>query len=268
MSLPKKIFSIILLLLVSALAVSQLIKNFGQAKKNARIIFAFHRETLYCRCRFDARLQVDLKSCNMQSAAKFKRARRVEWEHMMPAENFGNQFACWREPLCKKRNGKQYRGRACCERIDPKFRQAEAELYNLWPAVGLVNQARSNYRYSKLNPHTTFYGCPITIDSATRRVEPADYAKGIVARANLFMSYKYGIHLSEAQRTLFLMWDTQFPPSNIEKQWAQKVAEVEGYDNPYIVVRENDYLNLINKLKSFFNEKDDFLIDILRAYFK
>ncbi|MGQ3887863.1 endonuclease [Legionella sp. CNM-1927-20] len=267
MTLLRRIYSIIFLSLISALAFSQPIKNFGQAKKHARILFAFYRETLYCRCKFDARLQVDLKSCNMQAAARFKRARRVEWEHMMPAENFGNQFACWREPLCKKKNGKQYRGRACCGRIDPKFRQAESELYNLWPAVGLVNQARSNYRYSMLETHTTFYGCPITIDSASRRVEPADYAKGIVARANLFMSDKYSIRLSEAQRTLFLTWNSQFPPSDREKQWAQLIAKIEGYENPYIFNREADYLNLINKMPIFLKEHD-YLFNILQVLFK
>ncbi|WP_131781534.1 endonuclease [Legionella gresilensis] len=267
MTLLRKICSIICLLLISAVVVSQLVKNFGQAKKNARVLFAFHRETLYCHCRFDARLQVDLNSCNMQSAAKFKRAHRVEWEHMMPAENFGNQFACWRELLCQKQNGKLYRGRACCERIDPKFRQAEAELYNLWPAVGLVNQARSNYRYSMLDTHTTFYGCPITIDSSTRRVEPADYAKGIVARANLFMSYKYKIRLSEAQRTLFLSWDEQFPPNDIEIQWAQAVAKIEGYENPYIFNREDDYLNLINEVPTFIKSHEN-LFNLIPVLFK
>lgn len=86
----------------------------------------------------------------MEAAADKKRALRLEWEHMMPAENFGRQFACWRVPLCRHSNGSPYKGRACCEKIEPRFRQAEAELYNLWPEVGLLNQLRSNYRYAEL----------------------------------------------------------------------------------------------------------------------
>ena len=170
----------------------------------------------------------------MQSASSIKRARRVEWEHMMPAENFGNHFPCWREPLCTKKNGKQYKGRACCERIDPEFRHAEAELYNLWPAVGLVNQARSNYRYSPVQPNTLFYGCSISIDKSARKVEPADSVKGIVARANLFMAQHYAIRLSDQQQQLFTAWSKQFPPSVWEKEWAAHVAQTEGYTNPYI----------------------------------
>ena len=92
----------------------------------------------------------------------------------MAAQHFGQHFACWRERLCFKKNGKSYRGRKCCQRRNKEFRQAEAELYNLWPAVGLVNGARSNYRFSMLNHATLFYGCPITLDKSLCRVEPAD----------------------------------------------------------------------------------------------
>ncbi|STX81392.1 putative endonuclease-1 [Legionella busanensis] len=93
-------FTTILMLSFSVLALPS--KTFTQAKKQARIVFALQRETLYCHCKFDARLRVDLASCNMQSAFGIRRAHVVEWEHMMPAENFGNHFACWREPLCIK----------------------------------------------------------------------------------------------------------------------------------------------------------------------
>ncbi|STX81384.1 putative endonuclease-1 [Legionella busanensis] len=84
-------------------------------------------------------------------------------------------------------------------KIDKQFRQAEGEFYNLWPAVGFVNSVRFNFCYNMLENHTSFYGHPITINKKSRRVEPADFAKGIVASANLFMSYKYDIELSEAQ---------------------------------------------------------------------
>lgn len=90
-----------------------------------------------------------------------------------------------------------YKGRKCCEKIDATFQRAEAELYNLWPAEGLVNQAR----------------------------------------ANLFMADTYGIELAKRQRQLFLSWDKRFPPDPWEIQWATKVAAIEGYTNPYILQR-------------------------------
>lgn len=156
----------------------------------------------------------------------------------MPAENFGRHFACWRELQCT-RQGKAYKGRKCCQQTDALYRKAEAELYNLWPAVGLVNQARSNYRFSMLESKKGFYGCGIEIDTKLRKVEPPNRAKGIVARANLFMSDKYNVSLSPAQRKLFNAWNHQFPPTPWEISWAAQVAQVEGYSNPYIDAYNN-----------------------------
>lgn len=208
-------------------------RNFQEAKKVARILFAANPVTLYCRCKYDASFKVDLDSCGMLSATHIKRARVVEWEHMMPAENIGQQLQCWREKICVSK-GKSYKGRKCCEKIDTRFQKAEAELYNLWPAVGLVNQVRSNYRYSPLPNEDDFFGCNFKVDKTLRKVEPADDAKGIVARANLFMSRQYDIQLSDAQRKLFETWNKEFPPSLWEKQWASEVAQIEGYPNPFI----------------------------------
>jgi deoxyribonuclease-1 len=126
---------------------------------------------------------------------------------MMPAENVGNHFKCWREPICTKKNGQSYKGRACCEKVDAQFWLVESELYNLWPAVGLVNGARANYRYGIVDTPTEFYGCPMRISVLLRRAEPPNYAKGLVARANLFMSERYGVRLSDSQRQLFEAWD-------------------------------------------------------------
>lgn len=207
--------------------------TFQKAKKIARIIFSAHPKTLYCGCHFDALMRVNLASCHMQSAASLARAHLVEWEHMMPAENFGRHFLCWREAVCHSHK-KSYKGRKCCKKIDPLYRRAEAELYNLWPAVGLVNQARSNYRFAELQTDQTYYGCQFKVDNQVRKVEPSNHAKGIVARANLFMADKYHIRLSKAQRALFLKWSICYPPDSWEKKWAATVAKLEGYNNPYI----------------------------------
>lgn len=208
--------------------------SFGSAKRQMNKIFSDHRVTLYCACPFNQYKQVDLKSCGMEEAIQRKRAQRAEAEHMMPAENFGRQLPCWRERLCTKKNGKRYRGRRCCKKISSSFRRMEAELFNLWPAVGLINQARSNYRYSPLPWRHGYYGCDFKFDSKLRKAEPGNRAKGIVARANLFMAQKYAIKLSAAQRKLFKAWDKQFPPCAWEKTWAKRVAVIEGYPNSYI----------------------------------
>jgi len=208
--------------------------SFPQAKKLALNIFKQYPVTLYCQCRFDTKKKVDLSSCNMSQAEPIKRAHRIEWEHMMPAENFGRHFPCWREKLCTDKRGRAYRGRKCCEKISPEFRKAEAELFNLWPAVGVINQMRSNYRYSPLEGSHNTYGCNFISDKKLRKAEPADISKGVVARANLFMSDKYQINLSKSQRKIYEAWHQQFPPNAWEQAWAMAVAAIEGYENPYI----------------------------------
>lgn len=218
------------------------LSSFSLAKKIASHLFQNHRVTLYCRCQYTKSNVVDLSSCNMQLAESIKRAHRVEWEHMMPAENFGKQLRCWTEEICIQ-NNKRNKGRQCCEKVDSTFNAMEGELYNLWPSVGLVNQARSNYRYGILEEESTFYGCNFKVNSKLRKAEPSSKAKGIVARANLFMAKKYNLNLSASQKGLFEAWNIQYPPSNFEKQWASNVAEIQGYKNPYIISEKIEALN-------------------------
>jgi deoxyribonuclease-1 len=110
----------------------------------------------------------------------------------------------------------------------------EGELYNLWPSDGLVNQLRSNYRFSAPASGEKVGDCNFWVDKKARKVTPDDDAKGIVARATLFMSDHYQIPLSKSQRRLMVAWHKMYPPSVWEKEWARNVAEIEGYKNSYI----------------------------------
>jgi len=222
------------ILLLYSVFVSASPNNFSQAKIIAAQLFQQHSETIYCRCAY-LNKEVHLASCNMQSADLIKRAHRIEWEHIMAAEHFGKAFDCWNKPLCEHK-GKYYKGRACCGQIDPNYRHMESELYNLWPEVGVVNQARSNYRFVSDIDSEGFYGCELKLDKKLHQVVPPDAAKGIVARAYLFMAYHYTIPLSGDEYDLFMRWHKQFPPTPWEITWANQVADIEGYINPYILI--------------------------------
>ncbi|QIN30684.1 endonuclease [Legionella longbeachae] len=223
----------LLLCLISTYSYAESPGSFTQSKKIAAQLFQKHPQTIYCQCSYEDK-EVNLASCGMEAANPIKRAHRIEWEHIMAAEHFGQQFACWREPLCEDKNGKPLKGRRCCEKKDDRFRHIEAELYNLWPEAGVVNQARSNYRFGVLPEHPSYLGCGMKIDKSSRRAEPPDSAKGVVARAYLFMSEHYGLSLSPSQKKLFIGWNKKFAPSTWEKQWALQVALIEGYENKYI----------------------------------
>ena len=91
--------------------------------------------------------EVDFTSCGYMPQKDNKRAHRIEWEHVVPAEAFGQSFKEWREghPDCVDNRGKSFKGRKCAEKVNPEFRQMQADMYNLYPAVGEVNGLRSNY---------------------------------------------------------------------------------------------------------------------------
>lgn len=68
-------------------------QSFNKAKKilEHEIVFD-HRVTLYCRAPFDKDKWISLPE-GFTTQAHQKRANRVEWEHVVPAENFGRFFA-------------------------------------------------------------------------------------------------------------------------------------------------------------------------------
>ena len=49
------------------------------------------------------------------------------------------------------------------------------------------------------------------------------------------MAEKYNIRLSPFQEMLFRAWDKLFPPTAWKRKWATEVAQVEGYENHWII---------------------------------
>ena len=88
------------------------------------------RKTLYCGCKFDGKL-VDQYSCGFESRTNSERSKRIEWEHVVPAAKFGQNFSAWKEkylyPECKGLSGRE-----CAEVVDEDYRLMESDLYNLF----------------------------------------------------------------------------------------------------------------------------------------
>jgi deoxyribonuclease I len=86
-------------------------------------------------------------SCGYQPKRNAKRAKSLWWEHVVPAEAFGQSFREWREghPSCVDRKGQPFKGRNCAKKMALAFRFMEGDLHNLQPAIGEVNGLRFNY---------------------------------------------------------------------------------------------------------------------------
>lgn len=197
-----------------------------------RQVYFDHRVTLYCSAEFDA--QKNMRPLTgFTTPAHEKRANRVEWEHAVPAENFGRAFTEWREgsPECVNKNGKPFKGRRCAEKVNMEYRHMQADMYNLFPAIGAVNAVRSNKQYSVLPSAPSAFGsCPAKVDG--NRFEPPDRAKGQVARASLYMADSYPKYrLSSQQQKLFEAWDKMFPVDAWECMRAKRIEALQGNEN-------------------------------------
>ncbi len=202
------------------------------------MIWQEHRETFYCGCKYDKYGVINYKTCSYIPVDK-RKDKKITWEHVVAASWYGKQFPCWKKPLCSDNNGKKYKGRSCCQKIEKKFQEMEADLHNLVPAIRTVNSARSNYHFGEFYPENKQHKfnvnhCPIIIDEHYQIVEPRDEVKGFVARVHLYMADKYGIRLSEREKKLFADWNKRFSPTAWERRWNQKVGAIQGDLNPYI----------------------------------
>ena len=101
-----------------------------------------HRIDLYCGCAYDGKKAVDFSSCGYVPEKDNNRAHRIEWEHVVPVEAFGQSFKEWREghPDCVDNRGKAFKGRKCAEKVNHEFRRMQADMYNLYPAAGEPNR--------------------------------------------------------------------------------------------------------------------------------
>lgn len=151
------------------------------------------------------------------------RAKRVEWEHIMPAHNFGKHLPCWRDG-----------GRKAC-RKDKTFKAMEADMHNLVPAIGEVNGDRSNYRYGANIPKATQYGnCQFEVDFKAKRAYPKEDIRGDIARTYFYMSDKYNVRLSKQERKMMEAWGKQDPVSKWERIKNKRIEKIQGNSNKFI----------------------------------
>lgn len=211
-----------------------LIPDFSHAKKIAVKLFTDHKSTIYCSCNYEGK-KIHLETCGYKIQSDASRAQRLEWEHVVPAEAFGQSFKEWREgaPECVRKSRK-FKGRKCAE-FNPSFRLMEGDLYNLWPEIGELNGLRSNYSMAALTGSDYDFGkCAVKLQD--RKFEPQNAAKGLVARIYYYMDWAYserGI-ISDKNRKLFEAWDKTYPISEWECQHAARVEKIQGNENPIL----------------------------------
>jgi len=199
--------------------------TFQAAKAVAeRVVYHENRVTFYCGCAYSAVGVIDPTACGYKPRLSAKRGLRMEWEHIIPAQQFGGHRPCW-----KGCDG--LKGRACCRKTDPMFRTMEADLMNLVPSVGELNGDRSNRPYGIVEGEPRNYGaCDFEVDFVRDVAEPRENIRGDIARIYFHMMKKYPdqIRITPQQYEMLQLWDKQDPVSVEE---SVRVRMITALDN-------------------------------------
>ena len=244
-----KTFLIILILTVNSLnAKNRKIKNFSEAKFILQTLHEFNKRTFYCNCLFEKKSPI-FDSCGYKVFKNFKRASKIEWEHVVPASRFGKNFTSWKfgHQNCTKKNGKLFKGRKCARKTNKEFRFIEADLYNLQPVIGEINQVRNNYRMSIIKGEKKLFGsCDFEVKK--KFVEPSKKVRGNVARIYFYMSKEYPefIKLTKRETNIFKRWDFIDPIDKWECTLSKKIKKIQGNVNTILEKKCNKIDNHLN----------------------
>lgn len=206
------------------------ISSFTNAKKYMlESIYTDHRQTLYCNASFDSEKRVFF----------METPQKLNWEHVVPAENFGRALKVWNKgiPECKK---KGLSNRACARKTSPIFKQMEADMHNIFPAIRKINKKRNYFNFTDARDDAKdgepiLSGCDIKISG--QKIIPPAYAKGRIARAYLYMEETYKNHnykMSATQKKLMQAWHKIYPVSEWECIRDARIAKLQGNHNPFV----------------------------------
>lgn len=187
--------------------------TFSQAKTKLKNIYKSQPESFYCGCGIKWQSKKKLvpvtENCGYTARNEYtkkgninQRAKRIEWEHVVPAWEFGHQLQCW-----------QKGGRKNCSKTSIAFKNMEGDLHNLVPAIGEVN-AEVNFK--------------------GRIFEPAPNVRGNIARTYFYFEQQHGLKISKKQKQLYTAWDKLDPVDKAECAIHAEKSKILGNHNPFV----------------------------------
>jgi deoxyribonuclease-1 len=111
----------------------------------------------------------------------------------------------------------------------------QADMYNLYPAIGSVNAARLNYNFTQfqVNVKSYFGSCAVKIQD--KKVEPPFYARGIIARTYQYFEATYSRYkMSHTQRQLMYAWDKKYPVTEWECIRTCRIEKMQKNENKIV----------------------------------
>ncbi|MDH4201010.1 MAG: endonuclease [Spirochaetia bacterium] len=212
-------------------------KEFSLAKK-AVFTADVEKKTFYCGCPYNERKEINLQACGYQFRKSRKRASKVEIEHVVPADKLCGQTPEWKSgsEKCVDSNGRHFKGRKCASRYNPVCVMAYNDIENLRPAIGEINNDRSDYSFAEIKNKETSYGtCRFFIKNGV--VDPPENVHGDIARIYLHMNATYPeLNLSAPDEIkLFQKWSGLDPATEEECRKNKKIHDIQGTYNFFIL---------------------------------
>lgn len=204
-------------------------------------IYDTRRITFYCGCTFYENKSVRCR------VGEGNRARRIEWEHVVPASRFGKTFRSWKKQeslTCRIPSFIREIFSIKCESLSARenarreskaYRLMESDMYNLVPAIGLINQERQNYPYGIISGEKRAFGnCDFEVEG--KKVEPAPYIRGDIARIYFYMDDAYPGRnlLSDDEERMFRVWEREDPVDKWECERCKKIESFQGNMNIFV----------------------------------
>lgn len=178
------------------------------------------RSDIYCGLLFDV---------EERSNGGYKGPEWLSLEHAYPAQWMANSLGCTNRTECP---------------LDPEvgaqFDHAEADMHNLWPAVGKLNSSRGQKPFGEIEGETTkeiniwssSFSCEFENDG--KIVEPRKIVRGNLARSIFYMCKEYGFPVPRGMMPILRKWNRDDPPTQAERKRADRIAGIQGTRNPFI----------------------------------
>ena len=118
---------------------------------------------------------------------------------------------------------------------------AEADLHNLWPAIGAINSSRGDKLFGEipgneptLPPSVADLKCDYERTTGPDAVvEPRDTVKGEIARSLFYMHVEYGLDL-KSMTAMLKRWHSADPPNTNERNRNNLIEQLQGTRNRFI----------------------------------
>ena len=203
-----------------------------------------HPKTLHCGCFFDKIQQVYPKICDHGSKEAGERNLRLilDWVHVVPVSTFAKPLKCWDEALCRGDGKGGGKGSRCCSGLSHKFKTREADMHNLFPAVGDEDGEQTKFS-DAFGGMREYKFCR---DQSKSMKSPRLGVRGEIARAYFYMSRQYGFNIPEEMEERLRKWHLEDPPELWEEERNTLIELIQGNRNPFI-----DHPEMVERVKDF-----------------